>query len=97
MINAQEIMREQTLRKGRLFSVEKLRGRSDMMSAFKCGFFSDTLRPARERAGNCLTSVYMLDKTRKNVLRGMMPMHCTVWTLVKVFNGKDNEVLEYMS
>lgn len=68
-----------------------------MMSAFKCVFFSDTLRPARKRTGNCLTSVYMLDKTRKNVLRGIICMHCTVWTLVKVFNGKDNEVLECMS
>lgn len=67
------------------------------MSAFKCGFFSDTLRPARERTGNCLIPVYMSDKTRKSVLRGIVHMHATVWTLVKVFNGKDKEVLEYVS
>lgn len=68
-----------------------------MMSAFKCGFFSDTLRPARERTGNCLTSMYMLDKTRKNVLRGIVHIHHTVWTLVKVSNCKDSEGLECMS
>lgn len=61
-------------------------------------FFSDTLRPARERTGNCLTSVYMSDKTRKKCGKGIrVHMHGTVWTLVKIFNGKDNEVLEYMS
>lgn len=59
--------------------------------------FSDTLKPARERTGSCLTSVHMLDKTRKNVLRAIVDMHCTVWTLLKIFNGKDNELLEYMS
>lgn len=68
-----------------------------MMSAFKCVFFSEILRPGRERTGNFLTSVYVSDKTRKNVLRGIEHMHGTVWTLVKVFNGKDNEVLDYMS
>lgn len=60
-------------------------------------FFSDTLRPARERTGNCLTSVYMSDKTRKTVLRRIVHVHHTVWTVVAIFNGKDNEVLEYMS
>lgn len=53
----------------KLFSAEKWRERSDMMSAFK-SVFSDTSRPARQRTGNCLTSVFTWVKARKNVLSG---------------------------
>lgn len=65
----------------RLFSVEKWRERSDMMSAFK-HVFSDTSRPARERTGNSLTSVFMSDKTSNNVLRGIMQVQLAVWVVV---------------
>lgn len=64
-----------------------------MMSAFK-RVFSDTSRPARERTGNCLTSMFMSDKSRKNVLRGTMQVQHAVWVLVKIFNRKDSEGLE---
>jgi len=66
------------------------------MSAFK-RVFSDTSRPARERTGNCLTSVFMSDKTRKNVRRGIMQVQHAVWVLVKIFSGKDSDGLECMS
>lgn len=51
------------------------------MSAFK-HVFSGTSRPARERTGNCLTSVFMSDKTSKNALRGIMQAQHAVWVLV---------------
>lgn len=51
------------------------------MSAFK-HVFSDTSRPARERTGNSLTSVFMSDKTSNNVLRGIMQVQHAVWVVV---------------
>lgn len=57
------------------------------MSAFKC-VFSDTLRAARERKGSFLTSVFVSDKTRKNVLRRIMHVQCAAWALVKILMAR---------
>lgn len=57
------------------------------MSAFKC-VFSDTLRAARERTGSCLTSVFISDKTRENVLRRIMHVQHAAWALVKILMAR---------
>jgi len=54
-------------------------------------FLSDTSRPARDRTGNSLTSVFMPSKTKTKLLRRIMQVQRAFWASEEKSNSMDSE------